>query len=106
MATRNTTVIGVFANRDNAQAALNELRQNGFRDDQIGLVSRVREDGTPTTGYTAQGEHVREKTGVGEATGSRWEIFLPPEQAYGNTPRSPIGPNQAVVFDVKVVEVK
>jgi FKBP-type peptidyl-prolyl cis-trans isomerase len=40
------------------------------------------------------------------ATGSRWEIFLPPEQAYGNTPRSPIGPNQAVVFDVKVVEVK
>jgi peptidylprolyl isomerase len=40
------------------------------------------------------------------AMGSRWEVFLPPEQAYGNTPRSPIGPNQAVVFDVKVVSVK
>jgi peptidylprolyl isomerase len=38
--------------------------------------------------------------------GSRWELFLPAEQAYGNTPRSPIGPGQAVVFDVKVVEVK
>lgn len=38
--------------------------------------------------------------------GSRWEVFLPPDQAYGNTPRSPIGPSQAVVFDVKVVEVK
>ena len=38
--------------------------------------------------------------------GSRWELFLPAEQAYGNTPRSPIGPNQAVVFDVKVVSVK
>lgn len=37
--------------------------------------------------------------------GSRWELFLPPEQAYGNTPRSPVGPNQAVVFDVKLVEV-
>lgn len=38
--------------------------------------------------------------------GSRWEIFLPADQAYGNTPRSPVGPNQAVVFDVKLVEVK
>jgi FKBP-type peptidyl-prolyl cis-trans isomerase len=40
------------------------------------------------------------------AAGSRWELFLPPEQAYGNTPRSPIGPNQAVVFDVKLVSIK
>ena len=37
--------------------------------------------------------------------GSRWEIFLPPSLAYGDSPRSPIGPNQAVVFDVKLVEV-
>jgi len=40
------------------------------------------------------------------ATGARWELFLPADQAYGNTPRSPIGPQQAVVFDVKVIEVK
>lgn len=39
-------------------------------------------------------------------TGSRWEVTLPPDQAYGNTPQSPIGPNQAVIFDVKVVSVK
>ncbi len=38
--------------------------------------------------------------------GSRWEIFLPPDKAYGNTPRSPIGPNQAVVLDVRLVAVK
>lgn len=38
--------------------------------------------------------------------GSRWEVFLPADQAYGNSPRSPVGPNQAVVFDVKLVEVK
>lgn len=38
--------------------------------------------------------------------GSRWEIFLPPDKAYGNNPRSPIGPNQAVMFDVTLVEVK
>lgn len=37
--------------------------------------------------------------------GSRWEVFLPPSVAYGDSPRSPIGPNQAVVFDIKLVEV-
>ena len=38
--------------------------------------------------------------------GSRWEIFMPSTVAYGDSPRSPIGPNQAVVFDVKLVSVK
>lgn len=38
--------------------------------------------------------------------GSRWEVFFPADQAYGDNPRSPIGPGQAVVFDVKLVEVK
>ena len=39
-------------------------------------------------------------------TGARWEIVMPPEKAYGNSPQSPIGPNQAVVFDVKLVSIK
>ena len=39
-------------------------------------------------------------------SGSRWEVVLPADKAYGNTPQSPIGPNQAVVFDVKLVSVK
>ena len=39
-------------------------------------------------------------------TGSRWEIFLPPDQAFGNDPRSPVGPGQALVFDIKLVSVK
>ena len=38
--------------------------------------------------------------------GSRWEVYLPAEKAYGNDPRSPIGPGQAVVFDVKLVSSK
>ncbi|MFA5684215.1 MAG: FKBP-type peptidyl-prolyl cis-trans isomerase N-terminal domain-containing protein [Lysobacteraceae bacterium] len=37
--------------------------------------------------------------------GSRWELYLPAELAYGDSPRSPVGPNQAVVFDVRLVEV-
>lgn len=39
-------------------------------------------------------------------TGARWEVVLPADKAYGNTPQSPIGPNQAVVFDVKLVGIK
>ena len=38
--------------------------------------------------------------------GSKWEITLPPEKAFGNDPRSPFPPNVAVVFEVKVVSVK
>ena len=38
--------------------------------------------------------------------GSRWEVYIPAEKAYGNDPRSPIGPGQAVVFDIKLVSSK
>ena len=38
--------------------------------------------------------------------GARWEVYLPADKAYGNDPRSPIGPSQAVVFDVKLVSSK
>jgi FKBP-type peptidyl-prolyl cis-trans isomerase len=39
-------------------------------------------------------------------TGARWEVFLPAEKAFGNDPRSPVGPGQALVFDIKLVSVK
>lgn len=50
-------------------------------------------------------------TGLREAlvmmpAGARWEVVLPADKAYGNTPQSPVGPNQAVVFDVQLVSVK
>lgn len=38
--------------------------------------------------------------------GSKWEITLPPEKAFGNDPRSPFPPNVAVVFEIKVLSVK
>jgi peptidylprolyl isomerase len=38
--------------------------------------------------------------------GSRWEIYIPANKAYGDNPRSPIGPAQAVVFDVKLISSK
>ena len=38
--------------------------------------------------------------------GSRWEVFIPADKAYGNDPRSPIGPAQAIVFDIKLLSSK
>jgi len=38
--------------------------------------------------------------------GSKWEIALPPEKAFGADPRSPFPPNVAVVFQVKLTSVK
>ncbi|AKC77832.1 MULTISPECIES: FKBP-type peptidyl-prolyl cis-trans isomerase N-terminal domain-containing protein [Xanthomonas] len=38
--------------------------------------------------------------------GSKWEVTLPPEKAYGADPRTPFPPNVAVQFEIKLVSVK
>jgi len=38
--------------------------------------------------------------------GAKWEVTLPPEQAYGADPRTPFPPNVAVQFEIKLVSVK
>lgn len=38
--------------------------------------------------------------------GSRWEVVIPADKAYGNDPRSPIGPGQAIIFDIKLLSAK
>lgn len=38
--------------------------------------------------------------------GSRWEVFLPSDKAFGNDPRSPVGPGQALIFDIKLEAVE
>jgi hypothetical protein len=73
MTTRRATVIGVFTDRGQAQAAVDDLRQAGFRDDQVGLVSRTADTGGTTTHATGH-DQVREKTGLpADPTHSRWE---------------------------------
>lgn len=52
-----------------------------------------------------------EMTAIREAlmqmpSGSKWEIALSPDKAFGADPRSPFPPNVAVVFQVKLVSVK
>jgi uncharacterized protein (TIGR02271 family) len=65
MTNQRSTVIGVFADREHAQAAVNELRRLGFREDQIGVAARdgERMEGTSNVGDTAS------KAGTGAATG-------------------------------------
>lgn len=38
--------------------------------------------------------------------GSKWEVTLPPEKAYGADPRTPFPPNVAVQFEIKLISVK
>ncbi len=57
---KHATVVGVFDDPRMAQAAVQELRRVGFREDQIGVVTRD----------AATGEH---GTKIKEGTGSHWE---------------------------------
>ncbi len=37
--------------------------------------------------------------------GSTWQIFVPPELAFGTRGNPPVGPNEALMFDLKLVEI-
>ena len=37
--------------------------------------------------------------------GSTWQIFVPPELAFGARGNPPLGPNEALMFDLKLVEI-
>ena len=37
--------------------------------------------------------------------GSTWQIFVPPELAFGSRGNPPVGPNEALMFDLKLVEI-
>ena len=38
--------------------------------------------------------------------GSKWEVVLPPDKAFGSDPRTGFPPNVAVAFDVRLISVK
>ena len=38
-------------------------------------------------------------------TGSTWQVFVPPEMAFGARGNPPVGPNEALIFDLKLIEL-
>ena len=66
-----STVVGVFNDRHEADRAIDDLVKAGFRNDQIGVVTR-----------DAQGKTVVKKQGEAESyAGSGAVVALPPEPA-------------------------
>jgi len=74
MATTHTsgtrsTVVGVFEDRAKAQQCVNELRQAGFREDQIGVAGRDVDAATSTVAGD-KGAHVAAGAATGAAAGA------------------------------------
>ena len=68
--TNHATVVGVFNDVRMAQAAVEELRRAGFREDQIGVMTQGRHGETTGTVVEPTGSHWEEGAAVGVATGA------------------------------------
>jgi uncharacterized protein (TIGR02271 family) len=63
-------VVGVFDNREKAQEAVHELKRNGFRDDQVGVVSRDEERANLKRDGGDEGEEEGSRLAKGAAIGA------------------------------------
>ena len=63
MMAHQSTIVGVFDDRLQADRAVDELRRNGFRDDQIGVAMRY-DAGDSATGDTGAAEETHAGTGA------------------------------------------
>jgi len=68
-AQKRSVVVGVFEDRRQADKAVSELRQAGFRDDQIGVAMRHAEGTTSDATGTETGTHVEEGALTGVLAG-------------------------------------
>jgi hypothetical protein len=62
--TRRSIIVGVFDDHRNADTAVNELRNAGFSEDQIGVVMRHGDDGARAAGRSPGHETYAEEGGV------------------------------------------
>jgi len=67
---QRSTVVGVFNDRSQAQQAVKDLRQAGFREDQIGVVAREGENVAGAEHVGDKGSHVATGAATGVAAGA------------------------------------
>jgi FKBP-type peptidyl-prolyl cis-trans isomerase len=97
-----------------AGSATGESPEEGDR--VLVVYTGMLADGTPFD--SSNGEPVDFEIGEGLITGMRealkqmkigshWMLYIPPELAYGmqGVPRSPIGPNAVLIFDVQLIDI-
>ena len=82
----NAAVVGVFESRARAQEAVGELRRAGFREDEIGVLTRSDADVITDPTHTRW----EEGTGLGAAAGGATGLSLGMAVAAGLMP--PLGP--------------
>lgn len=77
--TERMTVVGVFNNLHDAQAAVRDLKAAGFRDDEIGVVGPGDHDtvaGKPIDGGTHAAEGAAAGVATGAGVGALWAIGI------------------------------
>ena len=73
--TTQNTAVGVFEDRGRARGAVHALRQAGFRDEEIGFLTRDEAAGVRRTGE-ATGTHWEAGAGIGAAAGAATGLGL------------------------------
>ncbi len=73
MTNQRALLVGVFTDPDRARAAVSDLRQAGFRDDQLGLITRTGDD-RDTNVHASAHQQFKERRGLpNDPTHSHWE---------------------------------
>jgi hypothetical protein len=75
-ATRADTVVGVFETPAAAQRAVNELRQAGFTDSQIGVISHNKDGNAVNDGNTKAAEGAATGLAAGAGVGALWGLGI------------------------------
>ena len=75
----SNTIVGIYRDRARAQEAVRALKQAGFRDDQIGLLSPGHDENAPaldqaTNSKVAEGSIIGAATGAG--AGALWALGI------------------------------
>lgn len=68
--TQNGPLLGVFARRGQAEAAIDELRHEGFREDQVGLLTPGGRVAEARTANTRREDEATRGTEIGTLTGT------------------------------------